>query len=109
MHVTKACIGGAKCSDRCFIVAVHLGRLAWNATSCPVSDVFLQAVPSKTFHYEAKGGLDARMCKSVKILKKISSEGNWHTGNSVRLLIDRRPHGCCDQREVLRDREPRAI
>ncbi len=40
MHVTKACIGGAKCSDRCFVVAVHLGRLAWNATSCPFSGVF---------------------------------------------------------------------
>ncbi len=51
MHVAKACIGGAEYSDRRFVVTVHLGRLAWNATSCPFSDVFLQAVPSKTFHY----------------------------------------------------------
>ncbi len=90
MHMMKACVGGIKGSNRCFVVAVHLGGLAWGTAPFPLASMFLQAIPSETFHDEANGCSYAWMGETVKGVKDFSSESNRHNRpwNAGRLIAD---------------------
>ncbi len=76
MHLVEACVGGIKCLNRCFVVAIHLGGLPWDAASCPLANILLQAIPSDTFHEEANGGFCGRMGETVNAFGEFSSERN---------------------------------
>ncbi len=76
MHMVEAYVGGMKCFNRCFVVAMHLGGLPWDALSCPLANIPLQAIPSDTFHEEANGGSCGWMGETVKVVGDFSSERN---------------------------------
>ncbi len=63
--MVEACIGGIKGSNRCFVVAMHLGGLARDAAPRPLANILLQPIPSKMVHDEANGGFGAGMGKTV--------------------------------------------
>ncbi len=76
MHMVEACVGGIKCLNRCFVVAIHLDGLPWDAASCPLANILLQAIPSKTFHEDANGDPCGWMGETVKAVGDFSLERN---------------------------------
>ncbi len=47
MHIVEGCAGGIKGSNRCFVVAMYLDGLAWDAAPRPLTNILLQAIPSE--------------------------------------------------------------
>ncbi len=76
MHMVEAYVGGIKCFNRYFVVAMHLGGLPWDAASCTLANILLQAIPSDTFHEEANGGSCGWMGETVKAVRDFSLERN---------------------------------
>ncbi len=79
MHMVEACVGGMKFFNRCFVVVMHLGGLPWDAASCPLVNILLQAIPSDTLHEEANGGACGWMGETMKAVGDFSSERNAST------------------------------
>ncbi len=59
MDMVEACIRDITGGNGCFVVTMHLGGLARDAAFRPIANIFLQVIPSKTFHDEANGGFGA--------------------------------------------------
>ncbi len=88
MRMVKACVGGTKGSNRCFVVAVHLGGLAWGTAPRPLANIFSQAIPSETFHDEANGGSYAWMGETEKIfLRRVTGTTGLGTPVDLNVVI----------------------
>ncbi len=89
-HMVEACVWGIKGSNICFVVAMHLGGLAWDAAPRPLANILLQVIPSETFHDEANGGFCAWTGEATYGVEDLPSEGSRsnRSGNARRLITD---------------------
>ncbi len=72
MDVVETYIG----VNKYFVVAMHLAGLVRGAAPCPLVNILLQVIPSKTFHDSMNVGFGA--------FGRPFSEGNWNnrSGNA---------------------------
>ncbi len=98
MRMVEAYVGGIKCLNMRFVVAIHLGGLPWDAASCPLANILLQAIPSQTFHEDANGDPCGWMGEIVKAVEDFSSErnGNNKSWNASTLEADDLVQRCCN-------------
>ncbi len=105
---SEACIRDIKGANGCIAVTMHLGGLARDAAPRPLANIFLKAIPSKTFRDKVNGGFDAWMGKTVSSVEYLSSEGNrnhrsGNAGGSIADNLDVVTKGkCCEIGNTVR-------